>query len=311
MDKSKIIKIIGNLLMCVSLVYIIVSFTKYDLDFSFLSNLNILFLVIIFIFTYSGMVFIMGYSWTRILRFLSRKQISYSQCYPIYAKSGLGKYIPGNFMHYAARNIMGSNLGMSQLDIGISSVIEVSVICITAFIWSCLLAGTTFFSLLSTYTGNISIKVVALVFLLVVALTVLTVWIVRHKNVHSFLNRCRELANINLLKLLFGNISIQTITFLIPGFILVVIISWNAPILISDFRLILAAFIVSWVIGFVVPGAPGGIGVREAVLTLMLQDICAKEAILIAVVIQRLISVLGDLSAYIISLVLVSFRKTE
>ena len=43
------------------------------------------------------------------------------------------------------------------------------------------------------------------------------------------------------------------------------------------------------------PGAPGGIGIREASLTLMLNSFSNVESILFGIVIYRIVNVFGDL----------------
>ena len=57
----------------------------------------------------------------------------------------------------------------------------------------------------------------------------------------------------------------------------------------------LSGFALAWTVGLVVPGAPGGLGVFEAVLLLRLA-FAVPEAPLLAVVISyRLVSTLADL----------------
>ena len=57
---------------------------------------------------------------------------------------------------------------------------------------------------------------------------------------------------------------------------------------------VLSAYILSWVAGFIVPGAPGGIGIREATLTLLLANVVPVDSALLAAVIFRFISIIGD-----------------
>jgi len=54
----------------------------------------------------------------------------------------------------------------------------------------------------------------------------------------------------------------------------------------------------SWVAGFLTPGAPSGLGVREVVL-LMFMGSTLNEGILIsAMVMHRMLTVMGDVAAY-------------
>lgn len=58
--------------------------------------------------------------------------------------------------------------------------------------------------------------------------------------------------------------------------------------------LIVGAFSLAWVLGLVVPGAPGGVGVFEGVAIALLQVSLTPERILGAVAAYRLISTLAE-----------------
>lgn len=63
-----------------------------------------------------------------------------------------------------------------------------------------------------------------------------------------------------------------------------------------------AAFALSWVIGFVVPGAPGGLGVREAALIFLLDGVLAKETVLAIALMSRLSMTLADALIFLLGL---------
>lgn len=65
-----------------------------------------------------------------------------------------------------------------------------------------------------------------------------------------------------------------------------------------------AAFALSWVIGFVVPGAPGGLGVREAALIFLLDGVLAKETVLAIALMSRLSMTLADALIFLSGLAL-------
>ncbi|MGQ0799036.1 MAG: lysylphosphatidylglycerol synthase transmembrane domain-containing protein [Pseudomarimonas sp.] len=65
---------------------------------------------------------------------------------------------------------------------------------------------------------------------------------------------------------------------------------------------ITTTFCLSWVIGFVAPGAPAGLGVREAVQLLILGGTNAPpETLLSVVLLARLISTIGDGTTFIVA----------
>lgn len=64
------------------------------------------------------------------------------------------------------------------------------------------------------------------------------------------------------------------------------------------------AFALAWLVGFVAPGVPAGIGAREGVLLLLLDGRAADDVVLAGIVAARLASVLGDLLCFLLGLVL-------
>ncbi|WP_374393511.1 hypothetical protein [Tabrizicola sp.] len=67
------------------------------------------------------------------------------------------------------------------------------------------------------------------------------------------------------------------------------------------FLLSIPVFVVAWTTGFLLPGAPGGIGVREGVIVLGLGATLGEGPALTAALLHRIICVLGDLTAFAIS----------
>ncbi len=69
------------------------------------------------------------------------------------------------------------------------------------------------------------------------------------------------------------------------------------PLSFVDMQALLAAFSLAWLLGLVVPGAPGGIGVFEAIAISLLDTQFPVAVILSSVAIYRLVSVLAEVSA--------------
>jgi uncharacterized membrane protein YbhN (UPF0104 family) len=59
------------------------------------------------------------------------------------------------------------------------------------------------------------------------------------------------------------------------------------------------AFLFAWIIGFVTPGAPGGIGIREGVMLFVCGDQYADRIVLF-VLVMRIASVFADVLAFLI-----------
>ncbi|RWA63841.1 MAG: hypothetical protein EOQ27_11005 [Mesorhizobium sp.] len=69
----------------------------------------------------------------------------------------------------------------------------------------------------------------------------------------------------------------------------------GSPASLALYPTIAGAYVLAWLVGLVTPGAPAGIGVREAVLLFLLGGLSSGPVILLAVVMGRIITVLGDL----------------
>jgi len=71
-----------------------------------------------------------------------------------------------------------------------------------------------------------------------------------------------------------------------------------------DFALLTAAFAIAWVVGFVTPGAPAGIGVREALLMLMLGPGMGTANASLFILALRIATTLGDILCFVAGLAL-------
>jgi uncharacterized membrane protein YbhN (UPF0104 family) len=62
--------------------------------------------------------------------------------------------------------------------------------------------------------------------------------------------------------------------------------------------------VVAWLIGLITPGAPAGAGVRELVLYALLRTSIPQTDLLYVIVIGRIVTILGDVVFYGMSLVM-------
>ena len=61
-----------------------------------------------------------------------------------------------------------------------------------------------------------------------------------------------------------------------------------------DWWLLVSVFALAWVVGFVTPGAPGGLGVREGLMVLMLTPVFTAASSSVLVIALRIATTLGD-----------------
>ena len=70
-----------------------------------------------------------------------------------------------------------------------------------------------------------------------------------------------------------------------------------------DYWLLVAVFALAWVVGFVTPGAPGGLGVREGLMLLMLAPVLTAASASVLVIALRIATTLGDVLILLMGMV--------
>jgi hypothetical protein len=75
------------------------------------------------------------------------------------------------------------------------------------------------------------------------------------------------------------------------------------PLPIERIPLIFSAFSLAWVLGLIIPGAPGGLGVFEVTALSLLQQSFSTGAVLSAIALYRLISILAETAGAGIALI--------
>jgi glycosyltransferase 2 family protein len=200
----------------------------------------------------------------------------------VYGVSSIAKYLPGNVFHFAARQIVGARLGLSHAAMARATAIE-------ALLSVAMALGVA----LAVTIGSASEAVlrpgrsVATLLVLVLALVTVSLLLVSRRlsvGIRMEAVKARTVLFAGLCSAAFFAISaiiaVATDTFLRPA---------AAPS-----AAIGAAYLVAWTVGYVVPGAPGGLGVREATLLGLLASTTAAPGVLALALATRFITTLGD-----------------
>ena len=140
-----IIKTIGKILSVLSIVFIAVKIYKLGFDpevvenipgFIAVSAVAVLLKMLSVVTSASG--------WRRWIAFLSGRKIRFWNAFYIYGKAGIGKYLPGNVMHYVERNMFAAEYGLPQKKIAAGSVLETLELVLAAFLMSVILLPVSF-----------------------------------------------------------------------------------------------------------------------------------------------------------------------
>ena len=293
--------------MAVTFYFLVNKIISFDVDYSYILQPMVIIKMIVMVLIMTIAISGWSLNWKWILEFLAKQSVNKNESFTVFAKSNLGKYLPGNVMQYANRNIYGNKLGLSQIQLAISSVIELGLQGISAIFVGMILSREVLRKYLWEYGGNFFLQhalILSLV-LVLVSVVLISIIFVKRKQVKSLLG---QYINKSMIILATKVVFIDILALLVQGALLAYVISWFVSISSANVLLVISSFAVAWFVGFVVPGAPGGIGIREAMLTILLGDVCSTSIILLAIIIHRIVSIFADVMLFAIG-VLIAQKK--
>lgn len=266
---KKILHLIGGGLGLSGIIFVTIKLNTYaaDIDFKTFDTKVWIILVLGILFYGYANVFL-SFAWKNLVTYL-RANITSNLAIKIYGVSQLAKYLPGNIIHLAGRQSLGMGAGISALVLAKSTVWELVSLAV---------AGSVFMILTIPLIVSINNIFFWIAFALVFFLAQFVI---------------KKLISVNCQKAF----NLQSLFLAISGLIFVLILSSISSVDISVIQMpaVCAGFVVAWLIGFVTPGAPAGVGVREMVLIFLLKGIVIEADLLVAVVLGRIVTVLGDL----------------
>lgn len=200
----------------------------------------------------------------------------------IYGLTQIAKYIPGNVFHLAGRQAMGMALGAPGWALVKSSAWELSLISVTAVFFSTL-ALPLFWAIPSLVT---------IVFFLL-TLGVAGVGL-------------RHYAGPSVARAFAWYVGFLAVCASFFGAVLLLVLVKDPRAASPSWLPLCGAYNLAWVAGLITPGAPAGLGVREMILLFVLRDAVPKPDLLLAVLLGRVLTVVGDTCFFLFSWL---FRK--
>jgi len=219
----------------------------------------------------------------------------FSKVLNFHGRTDIAKYLPGNVFHFAGRQLMAKSFGWSQATVGLASLAETSLVIIGAGLGALLYGALANMELVSKnllpidwramlFTASAGIG--AVWFLCANAAHI--PWLAGYagaQNIQKFSRSLRPLLAITY----------YTLFFLIGGVMFWLLLAgmrgeWGEQFLtMAGF-----AYVASWLAGKISPGASAGIGVREAILVLIMGPTLGEAEALVLALGMRVVSVIGD-----------------
>lgn len=281
---KKIIYLLGKTLGILGLIFVFYTLSK-EYTFSSFTQQFILFLDILPLLIVLNIlsVLIGIYAWHTMLLQYSSHIFNYSLSYYYFSKTEIAKYLPGNIFHFIGRQALASKLDMTQTQMAKSSLLF-------SFL---LLTGTmltgTFFAFLSR---EIPLFILTLLGLSSMITVISLVYIYP-----SFPMKKKLSMNLYL-----------ALSIAMQGMMLGSIVMYQSEVF-SDalFFQCVSIYTISWLIGFVTPGASGGLGIREGVFIAMVSYLhidIDTNIIVFSVLLVRLINIGVDVMLYLSTFIL-------
>lgn len=212
----------------------------------------------------------------------------------VWARTQVAKYLPSNLMHYVGRQMMGRKIGLRHEALFAAHLLELVSMLVAA---ACIGVGGALVTRSQTL-ASVSLPTLASLILGGVIVWPLADRILRR--IPATAERMASLPRLSVTEIL----RLMSLPFLFhaafligTGFVLLLLFSSGWPEGSADPSNVIWIYALSWAAGTLTPGAPGGLGVREAVLTLGLEGSLGVEAAALALTL-RLVTVLGDLVAF-------------
>ncbi|MBD2390860.1 lysylphosphatidylglycerol synthase domain-containing protein [Aphanizomenon flos-aquae NRERC-008] len=235
-----------------------------------------------------------GWVWTWVLKELNQS-VSSIEFIQVYLKTNIAKYLPGNVWHYYGRIMAAKNANIPTNIATLSVLLEPLLMLAAALIIIVLFGGQIVLDHLKF--NLIILQLLGLIIVLCIlhprflnpVIQLLDRWKNKKSPEKNQLIDSFIIKNYPL-KALLGEIVFLGLR--ASGFILTIIaltsVNWE------QIPLLVGAFSCAWVLGLVVPGAPGGLGVFETIAILLLQYHFPAALVISAIAIYRLISILAE-----------------
>jgi uncharacterized membrane protein YbhN (UPF0104 family) len=284
---QNVLNIVGGGVALISIIFVIVRFLKYweQLPDDFFT-MKLVIIVLILGGVYGVANLILSSTWGGLMNGL-HQDISRRDATRIYGVTQLGKYIPGNIFQLAGRQAIAMSYGFSGKAIAKSSALELILLIMAGMSFSLWIVPTIYPKFNIYYSS-----LLVLIFFIGLA--------VAHNNARmSF----------------FVKAFIRYYIFLfISGGVFLCVLSTVVNNLLCTPSLalsVISVYVISWLVGLVTPGSPAGMGVREFVLVLLLKPFISELDIIMAALIARVVTVIGDCYFYGYSILLKKVDASE
>lgn len=305
---KKIAKIAGNLLMIGAVVFLVKKIIDMDADLSQLGSPEVIGAFGINLAVQTLLVVAGCIPWMVFTQSLSGKKIPFSSAMPVYTKSNVYKYLPGNVFQYVGRNKLAFDMNISHVDVACATIFDI-LFCV---FWTGVIAAVLLGGRIAGLLGKYGVKFLAVgtVGAISAAAVLIFVRIRFGDKIKEYLSRYSKAFRKENRKSLMAGIFYYLVSNIVSAamYFACMRLVMGSSVSLGELTALTGAFMFAWIIGFVTPGAPGGIGIRESVMIFVCGE-AYQERIILFVLVTRLASIIADLAAFAIGQI--SLKSTK
>ena len=230
----------------------------------------------------------MASAWKSLLALSSQKPLD-KQVLAVYLKTVIYKYAPGNIFHFLGRHSLSQTHKLEHKTIAFANGVEILLQLFAVSL--IIMIGTIFFDFSLDVGSYFSLSKTKL--LLAFSLLILLSLIVLFKKKYRDM-----LLQKSALKILLTVLFKHLVFLLGSALLLVAVYHFILGVDFTSSMLVQTMLVssIAWLLGFIVPGAPGGVGIRESILLLLLPTIMIlpEAQVLAGALIYRVVTILGE-----------------
>lgn len=238
------------------------------------------------------LIFMVGV-WHLPVRQLSGS-VRFRTSYFIYSRTSIAKYLPGNVGHFVGRQLTARRLGIAQSAVAMGTGLEML----------CQLSAGLLIVLWIDLPMAPVLPPWAILLVCLLGLILAPSVILRFSR-YMHLDLSETMGHRSLWATILAACSLALLFFVGTGLIVVFLVRLVSPDSAVSGISLVAIYAMAWFLGTVTPGAPAGIGVREAVFLAALGPSMEGDAALAVALLFRAITLLGDVifyaSSYLVS----------
>jgi uncharacterized membrane protein YbhN (UPF0104 family) len=240
---------------------------------------------------YGASLYLLAFNWQMIVGAVSNGELPHRLTLYSYTDTQIAKYIPGNVAHLVSRHVRLRNRGVSDKELGLAALLELISLPLAAVLTAAFFM-TVWPIRSATRFADLFSGPAPLVIVLLGLVAGLASFVLPPRLQWSAAARIVSLA-----------VLIACLFMGLLGLNLSMTLSLFAS---SPPSTVIPAAILAWLVGFLTPGSPGGIGTREASILLLLNGIAPESTLLLTALIFRMVTIGGDVVCYLSGRLLLS-----